>query len=211
MRSIVRSLALLVLAGVPAAACGAAATSAPTATPLPTATPTAAPTASPTPTSTPTPTARPTPTPTPTPIAYGPAVVVEGIESCTTSGGTESTDPDGTTHSRGTVLTCTDTSNDPRVSGTVSYTWNYDLWGSGSQFAHVQWGAGRLENAGGAWEGTYTGSFSSVNGDVLLFWFKGTGGYEGLSYGMWAVLSLAEAAWTYPVRGVIFPGPPPAP
>ena len=102
-------------------------------------------------------------------------------------------------------------SNDPRVTGTVTYSWNYDMWGSGIEFAHVQWGSGRLENAGGAWEGTLTGSFSTKNGDVILFWFEGTGGYEGLSYGMWAVLPTAEAGWTYPVKGIIFPGSPPAP
>jgi hypothetical protein len=78
-------------------------------------------------------------------------------------------------------------------------------WASG---AHVQWGTGTLANDEGAWEGTYTGSYSNTNGDILLFWFKGTGAYSGLSYGMWAVLSPDEVAWTYPVRGIIFPGSP---
>ncbi len=114
----------------------------------------------------------------------------------------------GTGRYRGAVLACTDTSNDPRVSGSATYTWEYDGWARG---AHVQWGTGRLENAGGAWDGTMTGSYSIPRGDVLLFWFKGSGGYEGLSYAMWAVLSPAEVAWTYPVDGIIFPGSPPAP
>ena len=75
----------------------------------------------------------------------------------------------------------------------------------------MQWGTGHLENAGGAWDGTMTGSYSAATGDLLLFWFTGSGGYEGLSYAMWAVLSPAEVAWTYKVDGIIFPGSPPAP
>lgn len=152
-----------------------------------------------------------TPEPTPEPYDYGPATIVAGTEACAATEGTETVSEDGTTQSRDWVLTCIDTSNDPRVSGPVTYSWNYDMWGSGTEFAHVQWGSGRLENAGGAWDGTLTGSFSTKNGDVILFWFEGTGGYEGLSYGMWAVLPTAEAGWTYPVKGIIFPGSPPAP
>ena len=152
-----------------------------------------------------------TPEPTSAPYTYGPATIVAGTEACNATEGTETVATDGTRQSRGWILTCFDTSNDPRVTGTVTYSWNYDMWGSGIEFAHVQWGSGRLENAGGAWEGTLTGSFSTKNGDVILFWFEGTGGYEGLSYGMWAVLPTAEAGWTYPVKGIIFPGSPPAP
>ncbi|MCU0506631.1 MAG: hypothetical protein MUE82_12860, partial [Chloroflexi bacterium] len=152
-----------------------------------------------------------TPEPTPAPYDYGPATIVAGIEACDTTEGTETVTEDGTKQSRGWILTCTDTSNDPRVTGPVTYSWNYDMWGGGMEFAHVQWGSGRLENAGGAWDGTLTGSFSTKNGDVILFWFEGTGGYEGLSYAMWAVLPTAEAGWTYPVKGLVFPGSPPAP
>jgi hypothetical protein len=149
--------------------------------------------------------------PTPEPYDYGPATIVSGIEACEVKEGTATVAEDGTTQSRGWLLTCTDTINDPRVSGSVTYSWNYDMWGSGMEFAHVQWGSGRLENAGGAWEGTLTGSFSTVNGDIILFWFEGTGGYEGLAYGMWAILSTADASFTYPVKGIIFPGSPPTP
>lgn len=196
-------LAVTLLAG--ACASGAIPTTAPPSTAAPMATPTAAPT--PTADSTPAPTLN--AAPSPTPVAYGPAVVVSGIEACTKKAeGTMTPDSDGTTHSRGTVLACTDTSNDPRVSGTATYTWAFDGWASG---AHVQWGAGTLANEEGTWEGTYTGSYSNTNGDILLFWFKGTGAYKGLSYGMWAVLPPEDVAWTYPVRGIIFPGSPPAP
>ena len=162
----------------------------------------------------PTPTVAPgaaTPEPTPEPYDFGPATIVAGTEACDVKEGTETVTEDGTRQNRGWILTCVDTNNDPRVTGTATYSWNYDMWGSGMEFAHVQWGSGRLENAGGAWEGTLTGSFSTANGDVILFWFEGTGGYEGLSYGMWAVLPTAEAGWTYPVKGLIFPGSPPAP
>jgi hypothetical protein len=160
----------------------------------------------------PTPTAAPAASSTPVPIAYGPATVVSGTEACDVKEGSSMTDPDGTVRDRGSVLTCTDTLNDPRVSGTAVLTWNYDLWGSGMQIAHVQWGTGRIENAGGAWDGTYTGSFSTASGDILLFWYEGTGGYDGLAYGMWAVIPIVEGgSFTYPVRGIVFPGSPPAP
>jgi hypothetical protein len=43
-------------------------------------------------------------------------------------------------------------------------------------------GTPRLENAGGAWEGTLTSVFSTDRGDIIAVWYKGTGGYEGLSY-----------------------------
>jgi hypothetical protein len=166
--------------------------------PAPAATPTVAPGAA-------------TPEPTPEPYDYGPATIVAGTEACDAKEGTETVAADGTTQRRGWILTCIDTSNDPRVTGRVTYSWNFDTWGSGMEFAHVEWGSGRLENAGGAWEGTLTGSFSTKNGDVILFWFEGTGGYEGLSYAMWAVLPTAEAGRTYQVKGIIFPGAPPAP
>jgi len=59
--------------------------------------------------------------------------------------------------------------------------------------------------------GTYSGADSSATGDIVLWWFKGTGGYAGLSYVMWEHLSPAEVAWSYPVEGMIFPGEPPTP
>ncbi len=169
--------------------------------------------ASPSPTSIPTvtPTVIPTEAASPTSVTYGGATVVTGIEKCDLKEGTTETAADGTLHARGWTLTCDDSSTDPRVSGAATYVWNYDFWGSPRSFAHVQWGTGRIVNSDGAWDGTYTGSFTAETGDLILFWFKGTGAYAGLSYGMWAITPLSEAGLTYPVHGIVFPGSPPAP
>ncbi len=145
----------------------------------------------------------------PSSATYGAATVVSGTESCQAKEGTETVGPDGARRARGWLLTCTHSASDARVSGTARYTWNYDLWGSGRSFAHVQWGTGRIENEDGAWEATYSGSFTPMTGDLILFWFTGSGAYKGLAYGMWAIVPPSEAGLTYPVRGIIFPGSPP--
>jgi hypothetical protein len=161
-------------------------------------------------TTTPMTTLAPTPSPTPAARAFGPATVVSGIESCSLQYGT-TTIVGETEQMRGATLTCTETANDPRVSGTTLYTWNYDLWYDGRDFAHVQWGTGRIENAGGAWEGTLSGVYSSeTHEDALTFWFTGTGGYEGLSYFMRFACG-ATPGLTVPTEGMIFPGEPPTP
>jgi len=79
---------------------------------------------------------------------------------------------------------CTVTADDPRVSGTETEDpWHGQQWAvSATEGAGVQAGRVRLENAGGAWEGTGSGVYSSDRGDILASWFKGTGGYAGLGY-----------------------------
>ena len=152
----------------------------------------------------------PSPTPAPTARAFGPATVVSGIESCSLQMGATTTVGE-TEQMRGATLTCTESANDPRVSGTAAYTWNYDLWYDGRDFAHLQWGTGRIENHGGAWEGTLSGVYSSeTHEDALTFWFTGTGGYEGLSYFMRLACG-ATPGLTVPTEGMIFPGEPPKP
>jgi hypothetical protein len=83
-----------------------------------------------------------------------------------------------------------------------------DVWGkpSAGAGAGVQWGTVRLENSGGAWEGSLSGVYSSDRGDIIAIWYKGTGGYAGLSY---FELLTGTGPWT--IQGQIQPGDPPNP
>jgi hypothetical protein len=79
-----------------------------------------------------------------------------------------------------------------------------DIWGTADNGAGVQWSTSRVETAGGAWVGKGSGVYSSDRGDIIAFWFRGTGGYAGLGYfELWT----GRGPWT--VRGLIFPGDPP--
>ena len=169
------------------------------------ATPTPLP-ASPTPTSMPSAVVA-TPTPTPAPVTYGPVTLVSGTHQCPGVNWDWTTDPDGTLHLRDLPITCIDKTDDPRVSGTHTASANVDVWGTLDNGAGVQWASVRLENAGGAWEGRQLGVASLPGrGDIMEFWYRGTGGYEGLSY--FALVTGSEP-WT--IRGQIFPGDPPPP
>jgi hypothetical protein len=188
-RLLVGMAAMVLLAG-----CGAGATVAPSST-----TPAPASTA-------PVATAPLSPTASPTPAAVAKTTSVAGTATCPTGlVGYSSTGSDGLQHFRGGTLTCTVTTDDPRVSGTETGSpWNRDTWGKTDSVATVQWGTTRLENAGGAWEGTGSGVYSSDRGDIVVSWYKGTGGYAGLGY-----FELRTGKTPMAIRGLIFPGDPP--
>ena len=137
----------------------------------------------------------------------GPVTVVEGAASCSADLDW-TTDPDGTQHVRDGTFICTVTTDDPRVGGTETASWNIDLWGSPeSTFSLVQWGTSRLENAGGAWQGWGSGVASQPGyGDIIAFWYAGTGDYAGLSY-----LEQWTGSDPWAIQGLIFPGDPPTP
>jgi hypothetical protein len=144
------------------------------------------------------------------PVTHGPMTEVAGTATCPTADlGNTTTDANGVTHYRGGTFVCTMRTDDPRVSGThTSGEWSIDWWGEAdlSSGALVQWGTPRLENAGGAWEGSGSGVYSSDRGDIIAFWYKGTGGYAGLGYfELWTGFQ----PWT--IRGLVFPGDPPIP
>jgi len=150
-------------------------------------------------------------------MEYGPVTVVEGISTFISGDlGTQTTDADGTQHARGGLFTFIEDMNDPRVSGTHTVSaLGMDYWGAadGDGGALVQWADERIENEGGAWIGTATGIYSTERGDIVAAWFRGTGGYAGLSYFMLADSLDVENGVTshYRVRGQIFPGDPPTP
>ena len=139
------------------------------------------------------------------PVAFGPVTEITGTGTCPTADlGKSTTDANGVTHYRGGTFVCSVTTDDPRVDGTETASWNMDLWGTAENGALVQWGTARLENDGGVWEGTGSGVYSSDRGDIIAFWYKGTGGYAGLGYfELWT----GKEPWT--LRGQVFPGDPP--
>lgn len=143
--------------------------------------------------------------PSGTAVHYSPVTEVTGTVTCPTADlGTATTDTDGITHYRGGTFRCGVTTDDPRVDGTETASWNMDLWGTADDGAAVQWGTTRLANDGGAWEGTGSGVYSSDRGDIIADWYKGTGGYAGLGYfELWT----GNMPWT--ISGLIFPGDPP--
>ncbi len=159
-----------------------------------------------TPTS-PGPTASPPPSPTASPPPEAAkATSVTGTAICPTGDlGSGTTISDGYQEFRDGTLACTVTAGDPRVSGTERGSpWSTNMWGKTDSVAMVQWGTLRLENDGGAWEGTGSGVYSSDRGHIVVSWFKGTGGYAGLGY-----FELRSGKEPYAIRGLIFPGDPP--
>ena len=82
-----------------------------------------------------------------------------------------------------------------------------DVCGTPDHGAGVQWASVRLENAGGAWEGKLSGVFSSDRGDTIVIWYKGAGGYAGLSY--FELWTGTAGVNLYTIWGQIFPGDPP--
>jgi len=161
------------------------------------------------------PIATPTLAPTPTasaagPMTYGPVTVVTGTESCPGLNPDWTRDPNGTWHVRDQTVECIDSTDDPRVSGTQTASWGMDVWGALDQGigAGVQWGTVRLENAGGAWEGQLSGVASLPGrGDIIVIWYRGTGGYAGLAY--FELVTGSPPTWK--IQGQVFPGDPPPP
>jgi hypothetical protein len=146
----------------------------------------------------------------PAAVSYGPVTVVTGTSDCGDLSPHWTRAPDGTYHARNQTITCNDTSNDPRVSGAHTASFSMDVWGelSPPEAAGVQWGTVRIENAGGAWEGRFTGVASLPQpGDTIAEWFTGTGGYAGLSY----FALITGVCCVYQIHGQIYPGDPPKP
>jgi hypothetical protein len=114
-----------------------------------------------------------------------------------------STTVDGIRQMRGLTATTTDTMDDPRVSGTGAIVGNLDSYGD----VMTQWGTYRLENADGAWEGTWRGVLWNRGGVTEhTMWLTGSGAYEGLTY-----YAHVNGSGVIDIEGVIFPGEAPAP
>jgi hypothetical protein len=96
--------------------------------------------------------------------------------------------------------------NDPRVSGLNVTDMYGDAWEQPSHGAAIQWGRTRTTNAQGAWTGTYTGVYDSVNGDTFVGWSSGSGAYAGLT-----LFQVGTGQPPNTIQGLIYPGTPPQP
>ncbi|OGO55009.1 MAG: hypothetical protein A2V85_10110 [Chloroflexi bacterium RBG_16_72_14] len=196
MRLTARSIASLAFAAALVAACGAAAAP----TPVPT---TPEPTSAAPP---PSPTTRPVPTPTTLPQTDGEGdEIVFGTDDIVLSTPYTETKVGDVRQMRGGILTIQTTMNDPRVTGSATFSFGVDYYTK----AGTEWGTFRLENAGGAWEGTCSGAvWEEGNHAIGACWLVGSAGYEGYTYyraHQW------DYAYRADVEGIIFPGAPPAP
>ena len=110
-----------------------------------------------------------------------------------------------TSRLRDGVITVTARMSDPRVSGTGTWRVNADLHPT----TGPRWGAYRLENEDGAWDGTCSGAAWDTG--ISGAWscrLTGSGAYDDYSYLFSATTSESGGD---DVRGVIVPGPLPSP
>lgn len=106
---------------------------------------------------------------------------------------------------RGVHATSDEAASDPRVSGAGTIDGNIDIYGMNG----VQWGTFRIENDGGAWEGTYRGAIYGGYLDNGTAWLVGSGDYEGLTY--YYAFGGNNTDSVLEVEGFIFPGEAPIP
>lgn len=192
--TIVMTIGLLV------AACAVGSTPVPSSTPMATPTPTVIPSPSPSPTLIPT--LPLSPSPPPTTSGAGPAYV-RGTQTYPTIERGEASQVGDVLELRGNSVETIDTMDDPRVTGTGTILGDADLYGS----VGPQWGTYRLENANGAWEGTWTGALWQAGAMTqVTAWLVGSGAYEG-----WTYYLHARGTGTVEVEGIVFPGSPPTP
>ncbi len=131
-------------------------------------------------------------------------VEVAGTSTCPQMDLDFVTSSDGVQRAHDFAASCIDTVSDPRVVGTSTARWNMDVWGDLSDGGGPQWGTSHMENTGGSWDGRATGAYSSGFGDIFVLWWKGGGGYAGLSY-----FELLTGHDPWKVRGLIYTGDPP--
>ncbi len=143
------------------------------------------------------------PSPVPSPDGEGDEIVA-GTESLAFPADWASTATGDAVRLRDAVITTTASTDDPRVRGTGTWQANADLRsGTGPV-----WGAFRLAGPAGTWEGTCTGSlWAGGAGGARNCWLAGSGDYDGYT----CYLSVTWSDQGGGVRGVIYPGLPPAP
>ena len=118
--------------------------------------------------------------------------------------GTTVTTAEGIVQVRDRVWTGLRTMSDRRLSGTWVSTGGTDDFGPQEVYGlDVFWSTMRIENPGGAWEGTASGVTDPDGFTMESAWLVGEGGYDGLT-------AYVYTAWpTSHVVGMIFPGEPP--
>jgi hypothetical protein len=106
---------------------------------------------------------------------------------------------------RGVHAAATERIDDPRLSGTATIDGNVDVYGTEA----VQWGTFRIENDGGAWEGTYRGVIYGGTQESGTVWLAGSGDYDGLS--CYWTFGGSNSDLVLEIEGLLFPGEAPAP
>jgi hypothetical protein len=156
----------------------------------------------PAPSVSPAPTASPPPTPLPPTDGEGDEIV-GGTETVLIVTRGTSLQVGDVRQTRGLVATTVDTMNDPRVTGTGTLKGENDTYGS----VGPEWGTYHLENADGAWDGTWTGArWDGGNVSQVTAWLIGSGAYKGYSYYL-----IARGTNPMRVDGLIVHGSPPTP
>jgi hypothetical protein len=112
---------------------------------------------------------------------------------------------DGVLRIRGIHATTDEVASDPRVSGSGTIVGNADV----IRMHGPQWGTFRIENEGGAWEGTWRGVNHGGSLDTGSAWLVGSGENEGLTYDY--SLGGNNSDLVLETEGLIFPGEAPAP
>ena len=116
---------------------------------------------------------------------------------------------DGFEWLRGFQSGCEVTFSDPRVSGTLTQTWNEDWYETGkARGSLLAWGQEELEGPEGAWSGWFhqVGDPEMEN-DVSFHVMTGNGAYEGLTF-IWE-RSFDRDSIRHEGQGFIYEGAPP--
>jgi hypothetical protein len=133
----------------------------------------------------------------------GPEHVIGTSSLTVTKEGTETVVGD-VTRIRGQEMTDSGSMNDPRLAGTEHITLNADFYGPVAS----EWGTTRLENADGAWEGTWAGaSWNDGYATSVSGWLTGSEAYAGYTY----YFHVYGPSMPFQVEGIIFEGSPPSP
>lgn len=91
--------------------------------------------------------------------------------------------------------------SDERVSGSVYVTWDVQS-GDGDDPDGMMWGATRITNDQGTWEGEYAGFIEPDGQRNSMGWFEGSGAYEGLTY----VQHVHGHLGDHSITGLVYPG-----
>ncbi len=124
-------------------------------------------------------------------------VTVTGTEACSDVDQGNETTVAGVRQIRGIEKRCVERMSDPRLNGASTRAYSVDVAPDSSE---RWWGTAQLTNDGGAWRGTWTGTFETGASvvDIVGFW-TGIGGYEGLQYRLSAKIS----AYSIDVTGTL--------
>jgi hypothetical protein len=125
---------------------------------------------------------------------------------------------DDVLQTRGFTMEWLGEASDPRLSGEGVTIANVDAYQHADPLAgggpEIAWGTVRIDNADGAWAGTYSGIGIPDQGrETVTWWLTGEGAYEGLGAFVEQVghPRMVDGAYVIETEGWIFPGAVPGP